>query len=284
MHNLKVKSAHLQDLSMLIGAEYSEYLSRRIVTPEYSTFYAMLPDIFNFIDWIHTRATGPLCFVSRDGYLLHKIYQKRYPESKSYYVYSSRAAMNTASKGYIKYIKKYVDMNGNFVDAHGTNMSHINFFRKHFASIPKKFVLIKSSPQNFTTNLEHYITISDMPKHWGMSCDTIEYFLRAPHASIVDVTEAGKPVYDKNHDVDTVIKRNHSVFISKLKKDYDKLVKLVEFSKYIFFINQHRLLMPRVIKNNEHEHIIRATKNPLNLDLIKHKDMKNCPFIVQYIA
>ena len=48
--DLKLKSAAIEQLSVLIGDKNAEYMSRRIVTPDYNVFYAMLPDIINFID------------------------------------------------------------------------------------------------------------------------------------------------------------------------------------------------------------------------------------------
>ena len=171
-------------------------------------------------------------------------------------------------------------MNGNFVDAHGTNKSHVNFFSEHFGKIPKKFVFVKSSDK-FGENLKYYMHIKEMPKHWGISCDTVEYFLRAPHASVIDVDTEGKPIYNVNHDVDTIIKRNHSVFIERLELDYKRLINLCKSSKTISFVSQYPLLRPRVLVGEDP--LILTKKDPLN-GLSAGISECNRPIEVRYTA
>ena len=194
--------------------------------------------------------------------------------------------MKTASTNYINYIRKFVEMNGNFVDAHGTNKSHVEFFEKYFGRIPNKFVFVKSSPNLYLKNLTYYIPVAKMPKHWDISCETVEYFLRAPHPSVVDVDSGGKAIHNIYHDVDTIIKRNHSVYINQLEIDYKKLIKLLKLAKNIFFVNQYPLLRSKIqtntTKTTEDSIVIKPQKNPL--DIFIPKNNRNKCIIVHYNA
>lgn len=62
--------------------------------------------VLGYCVWIHERVKAKgiekLLFLSRDGDILQKVYQKLYPEEKTEYVYWSRAAATRLTAGYFR--------------------------------------------------------------------------------------------------------------------------------------------------------------------------------------
>jgi hypothetical protein len=189
----------------------------------------------NFIHWVHRHREGPLCFVSRDGYLLQQLYTKIYPGFPSYYVYSSRKALRTGSPAYVRYISQFRGMS--WVDVHGSNKSHVDFFRKHFPRdpIPHKFVMLAHPLTiDYSDNLREYSDYATKPLCWGKG-HFIEYLLRAPHASVIDVNDDGGPIFENNGSAEDF----NDDYVVRLMGDYVRTVALMRpgmslFNEYDF--------------------------------------------------
>lgn len=164
--------------------------------PELPTLNMILPDIINYIHWCHANRQGQLLFISRDGYLLHKIYKKLYPEYPTQYVYSSRNALHHASPNFVKYTLQF---EGTFVDAHGTNNSHCEFYNRLKIDPPPKLLIVPCiARKTCYTNMKSYApSLQNCYKN-----SAIEYLLRAPYPSIVDVTENGDPIYESKSSIE----------------------------------------------------------------------------------
>lgn len=214
-------------------------------TGEYNLLFKVLPDIINYLYWIHSTKTGPLCFISRDGYFLKILYDSLFPNEKTFYVYCSRKALYTGSKTYVSYIKQFYDLNANWVDIDGSNRSHYAFFKKNFNQIPTKYIFIYDAPffgtpnqtnvkyythnhDNNLTKLLHELTYTGMGK--------IENLFRAPHRSIIDVKYENNtyvPVFESIHDAR---REEHSFnkYVKHLFNDYITLQKLIKKNRFLF--------------------------------------------------
>ena len=110
------------DLSALIGSAYRGLVNNRLCCGayrenqyfEYGYAYAGFY-VLGYCVWIHERVKEKgiqkLLFLSRDGDILQKVYQKLYPEEQTEYVYWSRAAATRLTAGcfrnefFLRYIK-----------------------------------------------------------------------------------------------------------------------------------------------------------------------------------
>jgi hypothetical protein len=238
MKSIKNKPVH--DKEFLSFIENS-----RRNTGEYNLLFKVLPDIINYLYWIHSTKTGPLCFISRDGYFLKILYECLFPNEKTYYVYCSRKALYTGSKTYVSYIKQFYDLNANWVDIDGSNRSHYAFFKKNFNKIPIKYIFIYDAPFFGTpnqTNVKYYTHNHDSNltkllhelTYTGMG--KIENLFRAPHRSIIDVKYENNtyvPVFESIHDAR---REEHSFnkYVKHLFNDYITLQKLIKKNKFLF--------------------------------------------------
>lgn len=101
------------DLTALIGSAYRGIVNNRLCCGayrenqyfEYGYTYAGFY-VLGYCVWIHERVKAKgiekLLFLSRDGDILQKVYQKLYPEEKTDYVYWSRAAATRLTAGYFR--------------------------------------------------------------------------------------------------------------------------------------------------------------------------------------
>lgn len=110
------------DLTALIGSAYRGVVNNRLCCGaykenqyfEYGYAYAGFY-VLGYCVWIHERVKAKgiqkLLFLSRDGDILQKVYQKLYPEEDTEYVYWSRAAATRLTAGcfrnefFLRYIK-----------------------------------------------------------------------------------------------------------------------------------------------------------------------------------
>ena len=110
------------DLSALVGSAYRGLVNNRLCCGayrenqyfEYGYAYAGFY-VLGYCVWIHERVKAKgiqkLLFLSRDGDILQKVYQKLYPEEQTEYVYWSRAAATRLTAGcfrnefFLRYIK-----------------------------------------------------------------------------------------------------------------------------------------------------------------------------------
>ncbi len=101
------------DLTALIGSAYRGIVNNRLCCGafrenqyfEYGYVYAGFY-VLGYCVWIHERVRAKgiekLLFLSRDGDILQKVYQKLYPQEKTEYVYWSRAAATRLTAGYFR--------------------------------------------------------------------------------------------------------------------------------------------------------------------------------------
>jgi len=101
------------DLTALIGSAYRGIVNNRLCCGafqenqyfEYGYAYAGFY-VLGYCVWIHERVKAKgiekLLFLSRDGDILQKVYQKLYPEEETEYVYWSRAAATRLTAGYFR--------------------------------------------------------------------------------------------------------------------------------------------------------------------------------------
>ena len=101
------------DLTALIGSAYRGMVNNRLCCGafrenqyfEYGYAHAGFY-VLGYCVWIHERVKAKgiekLLFLSRDGDILQKVYQKLYPEEKTEYVYWSRAAATRLTAGYFR--------------------------------------------------------------------------------------------------------------------------------------------------------------------------------------
>lgn len=101
------------DLTALIGSAYRGIVNNRLCCGafqenqyfEYGYAYAGFY-VLGYCVWIHERVKAKgiekLLFLSRDGDILQKVYQKLYPQEKTEYVYWSRAAATRLTAGYFR--------------------------------------------------------------------------------------------------------------------------------------------------------------------------------------
>lgn len=101
------------DMTALIGSAYRGIVNNRLCCGafrenqyfEYGYAYAGFY-VLGYCVWIHERVKAKgiekLLFLSRDGDILQKVYQKLYPEEKTEYVYWSRAAATRLTAGYFR--------------------------------------------------------------------------------------------------------------------------------------------------------------------------------------
>ena len=101
------------DLTALIGSAYRGIVNNRLCCGafrenqyfEYGYAYAGFY-VLGYCAWIHERVQAKgiqkLLFLSRDGDILQKVYQKLYPEADTEYVYWSRAAATRLTAGYFR--------------------------------------------------------------------------------------------------------------------------------------------------------------------------------------
>lgn len=101
------------DLTALIGSAYRGIVNNRLCCGafqenqyfEYGYAYAGFY-VLGYCVWIHERVRAKgiekLLFLSRDGDILQKVYQKLYPQEKTEYVYWSRAAATRLTAGYFR--------------------------------------------------------------------------------------------------------------------------------------------------------------------------------------
>ncbi len=110
------------DLTALMGSAYRGVVNNRLCCGaykenqyfEYGYAYAGFY-VLGYCVWIHERVKAKgiqkLLFLSRDGDILQKVYQKLYPEEETEYVYWSRAAATRLTAGcfrnefFLRYIK-----------------------------------------------------------------------------------------------------------------------------------------------------------------------------------
>lgn len=118
------------DLTALIGSAYRGVVNNRLCCGayrenqyfEYGYAYAGFY-VLGYCVWIHERVKAKgiqkLLFLSRDGDILQKVYQKLYPEEETDYVYWSRAAATRLTAGcfrnefFLRYIKYKISRNIN---------------------------------------------------------------------------------------------------------------------------------------------------------------------------
>ena len=153
-------------------------------------FNIMIPDIVNFLYWCRENKTNEkLFFVSRDGYILQKMYQKLFPEDKTEYIYSSRICYKEG-ENYKKYLNSLGK--GTFVDVQGTNRSHINFFKKYNQEDPQKLLLGSIRKNKDENNCKIYNSgIKFTEDIYGYE---LEFMFKAPHRRILNVE------YNKNNN------------------------------------------------------------------------------------
>ena len=164
-------------------------------------FNVALPDILNFIHWAHNRKRGPLLFVCRDGYLLHKLYMRMYPTEPCQYIYSSRTALRTASRSYVQYM---LSLQGTFVDVNGSNKTHSKFYERLGLPAAHKLLMTCYDCEAHMENLKYYhgtpLPCFHQAGYHGARADTLEFILRAPHQRVVDVRgtqiNTWEPVYE----------------------------------------------------------------------------------------
>ena len=239
---------------------------RHVNLPRYGKFYSLLPDVVNFVHFVHANKRTPdLAFISRDGYYLDQISKRLYPEVPTHYVFSSRKAYNTGSPGYRAYAARF--LNATWVDVHGTNKSHVDFFKTHFGRVPHKILMLLRSHECFVNvcpplqwkandylkNLQVYATYaSDDPAALPLTdsrgqlqrgaeevraafgSSALEYFLRAPHLSVVDVDTEGSPVYDDKEKSDSIFEVKHDVYMDRLPDDFAALIGLLRPGTHLF--------------------------------------------------
>lgn len=199
-----------------------------------------MPDIINFLHIVHKTRTGPLVFVSPNTHLLHKLYNKLYPQNKSYYVYSSHKILENGSPEYVKYITPFVRMNSNWVDTYDTNKSHVHFFTKHFGHVPKKylFLYLPRKPK-YKKNLWYYTSSLEF-KNWFPA--HIKEIFTPYYKHLVDVKLDGQVVFDEKKT--SWHFKKYGRHLKRLKKDYKEYEKMVHPNMFLF--NEKKLLQPCV--------------------------------------
>lgn len=192
----------------------------------------LLPDIIHFLKYIHKISDSDtlICFVSRDCYILEKMYSKMYPNDNNFqYVYCSRKLCYYSKDNYIRYVNNILSKRKKtlWVDIQGSGDSHVVFFKKNFKKIPPKLFFKKNSLQlKFTdfskyklnNNEDDYINITSFKKKiWNLggyenqeirtgAC--LESLFRAPYTSIIDLDVNFQPIYESEYELlDSGIKK-----------------------------------------------------------------------------
>lgn len=210
----------------------------------------LLPDIILFLKYIHQISDSDtlICFVSRDCYILEKIYSKMYPNEHNFeYVYCSRKLCYYNNENYIRYVSNILSKRKKtlWIDIQGSGDSHVVFFKKNFKKIPKKLFFKKNSLQfQFTdfskykinNNENDYSDISSFKKKiWNLggyenqeirtgAC--LESLFRAPYTSIIDMDVNLRPIYEQDYEkIDSSLKKimNTYTFILNNWFDMDKI-------------------------------------------------------------
>ena len=236
----------------VLDYKFNDYVKKihKNYSYDYNIFFKFIPDVINFLYKLNTYASNkPICFLSRDGYFLKKIYDALFPNNKTYYVYSSRAALNKASSGYIAYMKQFYDEDAIFIDIDGSNRSFYFFFKRNFGHVPKKFIFIfdaqfKYYLPDIDKNVKYYISNNKTPNYReyleGHKLSVIENFFRAPHRSIIDVVKTSNSFEPIFEDIFVTRLDKFLKYIKNLIKDYVSIETLIRPNSFLF--NEKELL------------------------------------------
>ena len=230
---------------------------------EYFIFFKVLPEVINFLYYIHNNKTGPLCFLARDAYFLKLMYDKLFPGEETYYVFSSRRAFYNSSPDYLNYMKIFYNKGANWIDINGSNRSFYNFFKKNFNNCPKKFIFLFDAPflnseytenvdmysHSFSNDLGYLQQYIGREKFWY-----IEKYFRAIHRSTIDVEYINNkfmPIYEEP-EILFEEKNTFLKYINNLRDDYPKLQNI--FRPNMFMFSEHNLIKPNYRKLTSHSY------------------------------
>jgi len=160
---------------------------RRMTTVE--KFDYLLSDVVPFLVSVRKMGAGRerVCFVSRDCYILYRLYQAMYPTNKAVYVYFSRAAMEKASPSFLEYVAPLAP-ESLWVDVFGTGRSHKAFFQKHFGGVPAQTIMWGIDAPAGESKSDVTKFYKEFP---AAQLRNIEKIYTAPHPSVVDVRADG---------------------------------------------------------------------------------------------